>query len=184
MRRILIGLGVVVIAFAAYVIYMLATTKNHSPEAVAKYENGGEIRVEYCRPFKKERTIFGPQSSGALVPYGQKWRTGANEATEISLDKDIELAGELLNAGTYSVYTIPGKNAWTIAINSKTDYWGASLSGSPFEENMDVLRVQVKPQKTDEVAEQFTMDFEESGEEVIWVLAWDQTRVEVPIKIL
>ena len=183
LRKVLLGLGAIIIIFAVYVAYVILTTKSHSPEDVAVYKQDGlEISVRYCQPFKKDRLIFGEGSKGALVTYGKKWRTGANEASEISLNKDLTIGGQLLKAGSYSVYTIPGVNEWTIVFNSKLDYWGASPGGDPYEENLDVLRVTVPSSTVNQVLEQFTIDFQGQGNQVEMRLRWDQTEVVVPIE--
>src|SRR5690349_22400199 len=78
------------------------------------------VKITYCQPRKRGREIF-----GKLVPFGEVWRTGANEATEITLTKDLFVKGTLLPAGTYSVFTIPGKEFWTIIFNKDLGLWGS-----------------------------------------------------------
>lgn len=182
-RPILLILGVVV-AILGYVFYSMFTTKKHSPPDVAKYnKNGLTVMVDYCRPFKKGRLLFGEPGSSALEFYGEPWRTGANEATEIEFNKDIIFPEGILKAGRYSVYTIPGENEWTFAFNSKLEYWGASLSGSPFEPDLDVLRVKVPTKSNSKEVEQFTIDFNDKEDEIKMVLLWDKIKVELPINI-
>lgn len=159
------------------------TSKKHSPAGVVTYESGNQIiRVSYSRPYKKGRLIFGEKSAGALVPYGKKWRTGANEATEISFTQAITLNAIVVPAGTYSLYTIPGPDKWIIALNSRTDYWGATIPGTPFKSGKDVLRVTVPVSHQQEIQEQLTISLQEESEEpgtasthqvVELVIAWD-----------
>jgi hypothetical protein len=78
------------------------------------------IKITYCQPRTRGREIF-----GALVPYGQVWRTGANEATEITLTKDVFINGMMITAGTYSVFTIPDKEKWVIIFNKELGLWGS-----------------------------------------------------------
>ncbi|GAK89641.1 hypothetical protein JCM19297_1469 [Nonlabens ulvanivorans] len=81
--------------------------------------NQAIARVIYSRPAKRDRTIF-----GELVKYGEVWRTGANEATEIDFFYDVTINGNLVKAGAYSIYTIPGEDEWTFILNSQTNQWG------------------------------------------------------------
>jgi hypothetical protein len=154
-------------------------TKKHSPEGVAEIQNGEQnIRLTYSRPYKKERLIFGEKSEGALVSYGKKWRTGANEATEISFTQSVNIDGQELPAGKYSLYTIPGPEKWIVAFNSRLDYWGATL-GSPFKERKDVLRVEVPVRKLEAVEEQLLIELKAVGDMAQLVISWDKTQVVV-----
>jgi hypothetical protein len=186
LKKILIAFVIVILASAGYVAYTLITTKKHSPAAVAAYNGGSlDITVYYCQPSKKGRVIFGTEAEGALQPYGKKWRTGANDATEIEFSTDVMIAGNVLNKGRYSIYTIPGEDQWTIAFNRNTGYWGASFSGDPFDESMDVLRVEVPALTTVDVTEQFVITYDEiMDNNVMMVLKWDQTQVNIPISKL
>jgi hypothetical protein len=96
-----------------------------------------DITVVYSRPSVKGRTIFGD-----LVPYDKLWRTGANMATKVSFSEDVKIEGQDLAAGTYSFFTIPGKNEWTFIFNSVANQPGAAN----YDESLDVLRVKVKPE--------------------------------------
>src|SRR5690606_27838717 len=91
-----------------------------SPLAIvtARYKDS-YLKITYSQPHKKGREIF-----GELVPYGKVWRTGANEATEITISKAIQVNGTLLKAGTYTLFTIPNKAQWTIIINQGVGLWG------------------------------------------------------------
>jgi len=181
LKKIFLGFVAVAVVLIGYNIYQLATTKSHSPENVARYDSDGiNIAISYSQPYKKGRLIFG-EGEDALVPYDRVWRTGANEATQITLETDIHLQDSLLKAGTYSLYTIPGKDEWTLAINSKTDYWGRTLVGSPFEESLDILRVKSKPVTIPNEVEQFTINFTEKDSIVNLNLIWDKTKVSFTI---
>ncbi len=181
-KPILLILGVVV-AILGYVFYSMVTTKKHSPEDVAAYDkNGLTVKVDYCRPFKKGRLLFGNPGSTALEFYGEPWRTGANEATEFETNQDIIFPEGVLKAGRYSIYSIPGEKEWIFAFNSKLEYWGASLSGSPFEPDMDVLRVTVPTQSSTQSIEQFTIDINDKEGAVKMVLLWDKIKIELPLK--
>jgi hypothetical protein len=183
LKKILLGIGVLVLIVAGYVGYIMLTTKNHSPAAVAEFKDGDFlIQVNYCQPFKKGRLVFGEEADGALVPFGKKWRTGANEATEISFSHDVMMDGRLLKAGRYSVYTIPYDTTWTVVFNSKLNYWGAKLGGDPFEENMDVMRVPATVRNDLPEIEQFTISLTPAEEAVNMHFYWDRTRASILIQ--
>lgn len=130
------------------------------------------ISVTYGRPAVKGRQVF-----GELEPWGKVWRTGANDATAISFSHDVTVEGEELAAGTYALFTVPGKDEWTVIFNEDHAQWGAF----GYSEEKDVLRVKVRPEKG-EHRELFTIDFPEAGaDETVMRLAWATT--EVPIRI-
>lgn len=172
---VIVVLGVVL--FGAYK-FMQAQTKKASPETTAIYsENGKELTVFYCAPSKKGREIF-----GGLVPYGEVWRTGANEATTFTTNKDLQIDGKILPAGKYTLWTIPEKDAWTIIWNDKQYGWGVDFSNKALREpEADALQVKVPVQITDSPVELFTISFEES-DNLALVFAWDKTKVAVPIE--
>ncbi|WP_420316749.1 DUF2911 domain-containing protein [Ekhidna sp.] len=146
-------------------------SKRPSPPAqVSKEVNGTKITIDYSRPSKKGREIF-----GGLEKYGKVWRTGANESTWVEVSKEVKVEGKALPAGKYGLFTIPGEDEWTIIFNKKWDGWGAY----EYIEADDVLRVTVNSSSTDAVVEQFTIDIEDSGDVI---LAWDQTKVEFSIR--
>ena len=131
------------------------------------------IKVLYGRPRKNGREVF-----GSLVPYGKVWRVGANEATEIRFYQDVTFGEEKVNAGTYVLYAIPGETEWTLILNSNIDTWGTK----GYEEKHDVARAKAKVSKA-EFLEAFSIGFKDKGKHVNMVLAWDTTRISVPIKI-
>jgi hypothetical protein len=108
-----------------------------------------DVTVDYSRPVAKGRAIF-----GALVPYDQVWRTGANEATQITFSEDVTINGQALAKGVYSLHTIPGKDSWTLAFNKVAKQWGSFT----YKAEEDALRVTAKPEKGP-FAELFTITF-------------------------
>jgi hypothetical protein len=131
------------------------------------------VKVYYSQPQKKDRDIF-----GAKVPYGEVWRTGANEAVEFRAYQGIKIAGKELPAGTYSFFTIPEEKQWTIIINSDLDYWGAFS----YNQDHDVFRVNAPARSLSETVEAFSIRFEDLGNNTaVMRLGWDKTLVEVPI---
>lgn len=174
----LIFLGIILIG-AGFVAYIMLTTKSHSPAEKLEYTDGDLIlTVEYCRPYKKGRLIFGEKSEGALLPFGEYWRTGANEATEVEFNKDISINGNSLPAGRYRFYTVPGKSDWTIAFNSELGKWGY---GEP-DYNLDVLVLEIPSNDGSDLLEQFTISATKASENSMeLILAWDRTTVSIPI---
>lgn len=131
------------------------------------------MSVTYGRPSKKGRVIF---AADGLVPYGKIWRTGADEATEITLNKGCLFAGMQVNAGTYTLFTIPGSNEWKVILNKKLGQWGAF--GYEGVKDQDVLQGTVKAEHMDKTVETFTIEVEKDGLR----LMWDQTMVFIPVK--
>src|SRR5690606_15950790 len=104
---------------AAFLAGNMISAQNHRTSSTQTCEVC-VASITYCEPFKKDRDIF-----GGLVPYGKVWRTGANEATEITFKKDVTFAGVAVKAGTYSLFTIPEKGEWTIILNPELKQWGS-----------------------------------------------------------
>lgn len=132
---------------------------------------GGEMSVSYGRPYKKDRVIF-----GGLEAYGKVWRTGANEATEITFKKDGEFGGKPVKAGTYSLFTIPTEKEWTVILNPELKQWGAY--GYDKIKDKNVLEVVVPSTSLSEVVEQLTIT--PSAKSL--TIAWDKTQISIPVK--
>jgi len=132
-----------------------------------------EIKVIYSRPQKNGRDIF-----GSLVKYDKVWRTGADEATEIKLFKDVTMGDKAIKAGTYSLFTIPGKKEWTIIINSDLDSWGAYT----YDKSKDIARIKV-PVTSGDTLEAFSIAFKKVDKGYHLVMGWDTARVEVPFHL-
>ena len=148
--------------------------------AYTSLDDGTYLKVTYHSPRKKGRTLFGNAGSGALEPYNEVWRLGANEATEITLTDDVSFGGKRLAAGTYSLFAIPNPNAWTIIVNRGLGQWGDYA----YDEGMDVLRVEVPVETMPESHEAFTIGFEDgadAGSKHLGMM-WDRTKVVVPIE--
>jgi Protein of unknown function (DUF2911) len=128
-------------------------------------------RVVYSRPQKAGRVIF-----GGLVKYGEVWRMGANEATEIEFFKTIRLGGKKINKGRYTLYAIVNETSWTIIINKDTDIWGSFK----YDAKKDVVRKDVVVQKTDAMLESLAMAFEKTTAGFNLIIGWDNVRASVP----
>lgn len=129
-------------------------------------------RLIYSRPQKAGRTIY-----GELVEYNKVWRLGANEATEIEFFRDVRTGGKRVPKGRYTLYALVAPDKWTIIVNKETDVWGAFKYNSA----KDLLRTDVPVQKMNESVEAFTAYFEKTTDGANLVMAWDDTKVVLPV---
>ena len=132
------------------------------------------IKVIYSRPAAKGRVIFGD-----LIKYGEVWRVGANENTEIKFYKPANINGVAVPAGSYSLFAIPEKDKWTIIINKELDMWGAYA----YDESKDVVRITVPVKTVTTPIELLSIAFTSKDAITNLVIGWDKTTVEVPITI-
>ncbi|MFK7833536.1 MAG: DUF2911 domain-containing protein [Winogradskyella sp.] len=140
--------------------------------------NDLKLKVEYNRPSKRDRDVF-----GALVPFDKVWRTGANEATTFETNKNLTIDGITLKKGKYTIWTVPMKSSWKVMFNSQQYEWGVNEKMEPmWDPNYDALSLEVPTQQLDETAEKFTIAFDNKTGNLKLTLAWDGTFVEVPIK--
>jgi hypothetical protein len=170
----------------------LHPSRRPSPPGTARITLGDTyVRVVYSRPHPRDRdNILGTEESGAPVPFGKLWRTGANEATEITATGDVTVGGQPLPAGTYSLFTTPGAEQWKIHFNSALGLNGTA-SRNPetgeFEEaykpENDVATVTATPGKLEEEVDQLTISFEPTDSGADMVLKWITTEVRVPIAV-
>jgi hypothetical protein len=136
-----------------------------------------EITLEYSRPSAKGRDVI-----GGLVPYDKVWRTGANASTKITLTEAAHIGGMAIDAGTYALYTIPGKEKWIIIIHANTKM--RSLAGDVYKQENDVFRFEAKPQIEDSYTESFTLQFADLGTNSLNLqLSWEHTLVNIPIAV-
>jgi len=146
-----------------------------SPAALISQKVGlSDVSVEYSRPSMRGRKIF-----GELVPYGEVWRTGANAATILTFSTDVKIEGNDVPAGSYALYSIPGKTEWTMILSSNTKLWGAV----GYSNADDVLRFKVKPGKTGQKYETMEINFvdiTDTGSTI--ALKWESTRVKFRIE--
>ncbi|MFC4094529.1 DUF2911 domain-containing protein [Euzebyella saccharophila] len=147
-----------------------------SPMDMASFPNDYKIanksvRVIYSRPQLKGRSL------AELAPAGKVWRTGANEAPEITFYTDANFGGKDIKAGTYSLFTIPGEKEWTVVLNKNLNQWGAYS----YDESADVARVSGISKAEGDSLEEFSVTFQETGDGASLVMGWEKTRVAVPI---
>ncbi|MBI5169794.1 MAG: DUF2911 domain-containing protein [Candidatus Eisenbacteria bacterium] len=135
-----------------------------------KVEAGGaNLRVDYSRPAKRGRVVF-----GEVVPYGEVWRTGANAATVLATDKALDFGGTVVPAGKYSVWTLPAKSGWTLILNSQTGQWGTEHDASK-----DLYKIGLTVEPLPDVVERFTINVLPRDGGGVLQLDWDQTRASV-----
>jgi len=146
-----------------------------SPIAIStvKHENT-YIKVVYGQPYRRGRNIF-----GEWEPYGEVWRTGANEATEITITEPVLMNMQVVDAGTYSLFTIPDEESWTVILNNGLGQWGAF----DYTKQLDAFRFNVPVQTLENPVEAFTIEFSElQGSATVMSLTWDLVRIEIPIR--
>ena len=150
-------------------ILLQAQTKPSPPAETSATINGTQVTINYSQPAVKGRTIWGD-----LVPFDAVWRTGANEATWIEISDDVEIEGQPLKAGKYGLFTIPGREEWTVIFNRTWEQWGAY----EYDESKDALRVSVVPTATADKSERMTFNIDENGKVD---LLWDKLKVSFTI---
>ena len=151
-----------------------------SPNATVTQTIGvTKVEIVYSRPHvkgatrKEDRVIW-----GVLVPYDKVWRTGANAVTKVTLDGDATVEGQKLAAGSYGLYTIPGKTEWTVIFNKQ-----ATGSPADYSAEKDALRVKVKPQAA-EMHELFTIDFPQvTSNSAVLALNWEKLSIPVALSV-
>jgi hypothetical protein len=133
-----------------------------------------DISLDYSSPGVKARAIW-----GGLVPYDRPWRAGANAATKLTVSRDFVFGGKSVAAGSYALYAVPGKAAWTLVLNTSTDAWG----NDGFDKNKDVARVSIKPIAT-APRERLTYIFSNTTDDGTRLdLEWEKVRVSIPIAV-
>jgi len=180
LKRLLIILSIIALGLFLYSTFVENIfEKRLSPKDTVKFElNDLKLKVFYNRPFKKDRKIF-----GALVPFNQVWRTGANEATTFETNKALDIKGMQLPAGKYTLWTVPKDSVWTVIFNSKQYTWGVDSEMKPmWDPNYDALNIDIPIENINHTVEQFTIAFDNSTDKLFLTMAWDDVKVSVPLK--
>lgn len=174
MRRLMAFCGVVVLGLAVMATSCIGQTNRPSPPAKAdcKFADGKTIAVNYSSPRMKGRKIFGD-----LVPFGKVWRAGANEATAFVTDTNLVVGGKDVPAGSYTIFTMPNADKWTLIISKKTGEWGIPYPG----EADDLARVEMKVSQLPSPLENFTISFDHAGGACTMQLDWETTRASIAI---
>lgn len=176
-RRLVFGVAFIAVCIAV-VVHVHAgqqdKSKRPSPPATATVDLGGgaTVTVDYSSPKAKGRKIY-----GGLVPYGKVWRAGANEATTFVNTADITVGGKTVPAGSYTLFTIPNADKWTLVLSKKTGEWGTDYPG----ENQDLARIDMKVSKLPGLSEDFKISFDKTGAGATMNLDWENTRASVEI---
>jgi hypothetical protein len=149
-----------------------AARPSPAAKATCTLADGKTITVDYSSPRAKGRKIF-----GGLVPYGEVWRTGANEATTFVTTADVMVGGTHVPAGSYTIFTIPNKDKWTLVISKKTGEWGTDYPGP----GNDLARIEMKASALPTAAENFTIAFDRAPGGYVLRMDWETTRASVDI---
>ena len=150
--------------------------KSNRPSPAARAQcrlaDGKTITIDYSSPRAKGRKIF-----GGLVPYGEVWRTGANEAATFVTDANLSVGGKDVPAGSYTIFTIPAQDKWTLIVNKKTGEWGI-----PYKYEADELgRADMKVSSTSSPVEDFTISLTPMGNGCTLTMSWENTQASVDI---
>ena len=176
MKKPLAMIAVVVAALAVVVTVRAQQDKSKRPSPPAsvtcKFSDGKSLTVDYSSPRAKGRKIY-----GTLVPYGQVWRLGANEATALKTDSDVTIGGTAVPAGSYTLFAVPNADKWSLVISKKTGEWGTDYPG----EANDLARVDMKVAPLTSPMENFTISFVQSGTGCTMQVDWEGTRASVEI---
>lgn len=143
-------------------------------DTVQAQVRGARITIDYSRPAKRGRLVF-----GGLVPWNEVWRTGANVATHFSTDRMLDIGGTRVPAGTYTLFTIPRTDGWTLIVNRQT-----GQPGTDYDPAQDLARLAMEVLTTDEPVERFTIAVEETAQGGVLVLSWERTRASVPFSVV
>ena len=146
-----------------------------SPPAQAQcsFSDGKSITIDYSSPRAKGRKVFGD-----LVPYGEVWRTGANEATAFVTNTNLTVNGKAIPAGNYTIFTIPNQSKWTLIVNKKTGEWGI-----PYKyESDELLRTDMTTAQNSSPLENFTISLDQSGSGCTMNISWENTKASVEFK--
>ncbi len=142
-------------------------------QATLTFTDGKTVTIDYSRPSMRNRKIF-----GGLVPYDRVWRTGANAATTLKTDVDLNVGGTRVPAGAYTLYTLPGANSWQLIINRQTGQWGTK-----YDQSQDLARVPMKVTQRPSGLELFTISFDKTGDDsAVLKIEWENTIASVDVK--
>jgi hypothetical protein len=176
-KHLAVGVPVIVLAVAVLAVAQQQPedkSKRPSPPATAQVTlKGKNITIDYSRPSLKGRKV-----GQELAPYGEVWRTGANEATTLTTETDLNIGGTKVPAGKYTVWTLPSEGTWKLIINKQTGQWGTRYDAS-----QDLARIDMKKTALPQTVEQFTISFDKKGDTTADLnLDWENTRVSVMVK--
>lgn len=149
-------------------------SKRPSPPAQTecKFSDGKAVHIDYSSPRAKGRKVF-----GGLIPYGQVWRAGANEATTFVATANVKVGDKDVPAGNYTLFTIPNQDKWTLIVSKKTGEWGVPYPG----EGEDFTRTDMSVSKTPSMVENFAINFAQQGDKCTLQMDWENTRASIDV---
>lgn len=175
-KQLVVGVLLVLLVAMMAMAQQAPEDKSKRPSPHDKTEvtlKGKKITIEYGRPYLKGRKV-----GQELAPYGKVWRTGADEATALNTEIDLNVGGAKVPAGKYTLYTLPSEGTWKLIINKQTGQWGTK-----YDESQDLVRVDMKKTPLPQSVEQFTISFDKKNESTAELnLDWEKTRVSVEVK--
>src|SRR5438270_3431009 len=176
-KRLILGVSGTILLGAAFALAQSSPqdkSKRPSPHDSTEITlKGKKITIDYGRPYLKGRKV-----GQELAPYGKVWRTGADEATALNTEIDLNIGSVKVPAGKYTLYTLPSEGTWKLIINKQTGQWGTK-----YDESQDLARVDMKKSALQQPAEQFAISFDKKNENSANLnLDWENTRVSVEIK--
>ncbi|HEY6253154.1 MAG TPA: DUF2911 domain-containing protein [Candidatus Angelobacter sp.] len=176
MRRHWIALSTMVFSLAAFAAQPPQEDKSKRPSPPGTAEvtlKGKKITIEYSRPSLKGRHV-----GQELAPYDKVWRTGANEATSLVTELDLNIGGATVPAGSYTLYTLPAEGTWKLIINKQTGQWG-----TVYKQDQDLVRVDMQKSQLPQPVEQFTISFDKKSDTTAdLVMEWENLKLSVPVK--
>ena len=182
LKRLLIILSIVAIGLFlySYVVENIFSPRLSPKDTVEFKLNDLKLEVFYNRPTKKGREVF-----GALVPFNKVRRTGASEATTFETNKNLMIQGIFLPKGKYTLWTVPKDSTWNVMFNTKQYNWGVDEEMQPmWDPNHDLLEIDVPIEKIETTVEQFTIAFDNSTDDLKLTMAWDNTKIAVPLDVI
>jgi hypothetical protein len=175
-KQLAVGVSSVILMAAMAIAQQPPQDKSKRPsphDSVEVTLKGKKITIDYGRPYLKGRKV-----GQELAPYGKVWRTGADEATALNTEIDLNIGGVKVPAGKYTLYTLPSEGTWKLIINKQTGQWGTK-----YDESQDLARVDMKKSALPQSVEQFTISFDKKNENTANLnLDWENTRVSVEVK--
>jgi len=177
LRHLVPGVSVVLLVCAVLTAGQAAQqdkSKRPSPPGTAEVTlKGKKIAIDYSRPYLKGRHV-----GQELAPYGKVWRTGANEATTLTTEVDLNIGGTKVPAGKYTLWTVPSEGTWKLIVNKQTGQWGTN-----YDQSQDLARIDMQKSALPQPLEQFTIAFEKKDENTANLnLDWENIRVWVVVK--
>jgi hypothetical protein len=179
LKKILIGIGLAILLLIVALYYLNKRSRSSSPPDTVSIEHEGlRVSIQYGRPSARGRLIFGTKEAKALQPFGEYWRLGANESTEITVNKNFLFNGKQVKAGIYRMYAFPGEEEFEIRLNSQLKTWGA------FKPNFakDVMTARVPVIRLAEPTEKFTINLKPTENGIDMVFKWSDFKWIVPIQ--